>query len=86
VVENHYDASGRVDWQEDRLDRRTTFAYGTDQTTVTDPAGRVVRYEHAGAICRAIVLNPGPDQSRWGFEVDEGVSDGLCKSSSSEVR
>jgi RHS repeat-associated protein len=40
VVENHYDSSGRVDWQEDELDRRTVISYdsgGLDQTLVTLP-------------------------------------------------
>jgi len=44
---NHYDASGRVDWQKDGLGRQTSFAYSwtgpaipaSATTTVTDPAG-----------------------------------------------
>jgi YD repeat-containing protein len=47
-VQNHYDGSGRVDWQKDQLNRETTFAYaGTPSTlaggttTITDPAGNV---------------------------------------------
>jgi RHS repeat-associated protein len=40
VVENKYDGQGRVDWQDDELDRRTDFAYDTPvtgKTTVTFP-------------------------------------------------
>lgn len=40
VIENHYDAQGRVDWQEDELDRRSIIAYDTPvagKTTVTGP-------------------------------------------------
>jgi RHS repeat-associated protein len=47
-VQNHYDGSGRVDWQKDQLNRETTFAYsGTPgdatggTTTITDPVGNV---------------------------------------------
>lgn len=73
VVENHYDASGRVDWQEDRLDRRTTFVYGAGQTTVTDPAGRSRVYEHTDGICTGLVLDPGPNEARWTYEVDSAT-------------
>jgi RHS repeat-associated protein len=48
-VQNHYDASARVDWQKDQLNRQTTFGYsGTPgtaaggTTTTTDPKGNVV--------------------------------------------
>jgi RHS repeat-associated protein len=40
-ITNHYDGSGRIDWQDDQLNRRTSLTYGTDTTTVTDPAGNV---------------------------------------------
>ena len=47
-VQNHYNASGQVDWQKDQLNRQTTFSYtGTPttaaggSTTVTDPKGNV---------------------------------------------
>src|SRR5262249_15992701 len=52
-VQNHYDGSGRVDWQKDQLNRQTTFAYaGTPATaaggttTITDPAGNVTVYSY----------------------------------------
>jgi len=54
-VQNHYDGSGRVDWQKDQLNRQTAFAYAGDPatadggtTTVTDPAGNatVDTYEY----------------------------------------
>ncbi|HVM13313.1 MAG TPA: DUF6531 domain-containing protein, partial [Egibacteraceae bacterium] len=38
---NHYDAAGRVDWQEDALSRRTSFAYLADRTEITHPDGDV---------------------------------------------
>jgi len=47
-VQNHYDGSGRTDWQKDQLNRQTTLAYaGTPTaesggtTTSTDPKGNV---------------------------------------------
>lgn len=43
VLENHYDSAGRVDWQEDELNRRTTIAYDSPagSTTLTRPGGTV---------------------------------------------
>jgi len=71
VVENHYDANGRVDWQEDRLDRRTTFGWATEgQTTVTDPKSNITVYEHVGGICTGLIRDPGINQSRWAYEID----------------
>ena len=32
-VQNHYDGSGRVDWQKDQLNRETTFSYTGDPET-----------------------------------------------------
>jgi RHS repeat-associated protein len=47
-VQNHYDGSGRVDWQKDQLNRETTFSYSGDPmtstgstTTITDPVSNV---------------------------------------------
>lgn len=71
VVENSYDGSGRVEWQDDREDRRTTFGWGTPgETVVTDPAGVVTVYEHEAGICTGVVVDPGPEESRWSYEVD----------------
>lgn len=71
ILENHYDAAGRVDWQDDRLGRRTTFDYAPGATTVTDPAGKVVVHEYnAQGVCTALTANPGAAQSRWAYEVD----------------
>ncbi len=41
VIENSYNVLGRVEWQEDGLDRRTSFDYFTTvgSTTVTFPSG-----------------------------------------------
>ena len=73
VVENGYDGgTGRLLWQDDELNRRTLFAYEPGRTTVTDPAGRVVLYEHRNGICTGIVRDPGPHESRWSFDVDPG--------------
>lgn len=49
-VENHYDGQGRVDWQDDELNRRTQFLYDTPNvgdTTVVFPDGdkRIDTYE-----------------------------------------
>ena len=44
VIEIHYDAEGRVDWQDDALDRRTEFHYDDPKpgaTRVVDPNGDV---------------------------------------------
>ena len=44
VIDNHYDAQGRVDWQEDELDRRTSLAYDVPvagSTTITHPDQKV---------------------------------------------
>lgn len=38
-VQNSYDSNGRVQWQKDQLNRQTSFSYGTNQTTITDPKG-----------------------------------------------
>jgi RHS repeat-associated protein len=42
-VQNHYDSSGRVDWQKDQLNRETTFNYTAipGATEITNPAGNV---------------------------------------------
>ncbi|MFN8018818.1 MAG: FG-GAP-like repeat-containing protein [Acidimicrobiales bacterium] len=53
VVRTHYDAQGRVDWQEDELGRRTSFSYddpAANQTVVTHPDGtkRLDAYDDHG--------------------------------------
>jgi RHS repeat-associated protein len=42
-VQNHYDSSGRVDWQKDQLNRETTFNYTAipGATEITNPASNV---------------------------------------------
>ncbi|MDQ6617188.1 MAG: DUF6531 domain-containing protein [Actinomycetota bacterium] len=48
-VQNSYDSNGRVQWQKDQLNRQTSFSYGTNQTTVTDPKGnQTVDYYNQG--------------------------------------
>ncbi len=43
VVTNHYDSSGRVDWQKDQLNRQTSFDYTSipNSTKITDPNGNI---------------------------------------------
>jgi RHS repeat-associated protein len=51
VVENHYDAKGRVDWQKDELGRQTLLSYedaAVGGTKVTRPNGRVSVYRYSG--------------------------------------
>ncbi len=53
VVTNHYDGSGRIDWQEDELDRRTEFHYddpvsGATRVVFPDGDERVDYYDAAG--------------------------------------
>ena len=52
-VQNHYDGTGRVDWQKDQLNRQTSFAYAGDPqsrtggtTTVTDPQGNATQDQY----------------------------------------
>ncbi len=45
-VQNSYDSNGRVQWQKDQLNRQTTFSYGTNQTTVTDPKGNITVFKY----------------------------------------
>jgi RHS repeat-associated protein len=47
-IQNHYDASGRIDWQKDQLNRQTSFVYAGSAgdasggtTTTTDPKSNV---------------------------------------------
>ncbi|MGH9305314.1 MAG: LamG-like jellyroll fold domain-containing protein [Acidimicrobiales bacterium] len=56
-VENHYDASGRVDGQKDQLGRQTNLAYVGDPTspsggttTITDPKGNVTAVGYAWGV------------------------------------
>jgi RHS repeat-associated protein len=71
VMTNHYDSAGRVDWQDDRLSRRTYFDYSVpNQTTVTDPAGHVTAYQFSNGICSGRINDPGPNQSVWSYVVD----------------
>lgn len=67
-IETHYDAEGRVDWQDDELDRRTSFAYNTPtgaDTTVTFPDGdkRIDTYT-AGRRTTVTEVNAAGTQSR----------------------
>jgi RHS repeat-associated protein len=63
VVTNHYDASGRVDWQTDELGRRTSFSYATNTTTITDPAGHVEVQTYTGGVLTALTQASGTPQA-----------------------
>jgi len=71
VVTNHYDTSGRVDWQEDQLHRRTTFAYTQDTTTITDAQGNVTLEQYAFGLRVAVTKGYGtPQAATWQFTYD----------------
>jgi RHS repeat-associated protein len=82
VVENHYDAQGRVVWQDDELDNRTTFAYDTPaagQTTVTETVDGSVSpavtkttiFTYEDGMATGVTVAPGtPQEATWHFEYD----------------
>lgn len=61
VVTNHYDSSGRVDWQTDQLGRQTSFDYTTvpGSTLVTDPNGNVRLDEYTYGLLTATLRGYG---------------------------
>jgi RHS repeat-associated protein len=61
VVTNHYDSSGRVDWQTDPLGRQTSFDYTSvpGSTLVTDPAGNVRLDEYTYGLLTATLRGYG---------------------------
>jgi YD repeat-containing protein len=61
VVTNHYDSSGRVDWQTDPLGRQTSFDYTSvpGSTLVTDPAGNVRLDQYTYGLLTATLLGYG---------------------------
>ena len=62
VVTNHYDSSGRVDWQTDQLGRQTTFDYTSipGSTMVTDPKGNVRVDEYTDGLLTAAPMATAP--------------------------
>ena len=72
TVTNHYDTSGRVDWQSDQLGRTTTLAYTADSTTITDPKGNVTRENYSSGERTALTRGYGTAQAAtWAFSYDQ---------------
>lgn len=73
VVTNHYDGSGRVDWQSDPLGRTTSFDYTSvlSSTKVTDPKGNVTldTYQH-GVLTSQTKGYGSPQAAIWAFTYD----------------
>jgi RHS repeat-associated protein len=61
VVTNHYDSSGRVDWQTDQLGRQTSFDYTSvpGSTLITDPNGNVRLDEYTYGLLTATLRGYG---------------------------
>ncbi|MEO5680811.1 MAG: DUF6531 domain-containing protein [Acidimicrobiales bacterium] len=73
VVTTHYDGSGRVDWQDDQLGRRTTFDYAAvpNGTVVTSPAGRKTLYRYADGLLTSRTEGYGTlVGATWSFTYD----------------
>ncbi|MGH9280258.1 MAG: RHS repeat-associated core domain-containing protein [Acidimicrobiales bacterium] len=72
-LENHYDGSGRVDWQTDFLGRRTSFDYTTTlgSTIVTDPQGKKTVYEYRSGLLRTETRGKDTaEQATWTYEYE----------------
>ncbi len=71
AITNHYDGSGRVDWQDDQLNRRTSFAYGTNTTTITHPKGDVTLERYTDGLITSVTDGSGSTQpSTWDYTYD----------------
>jgi RHS repeat-associated protein len=77
VVENSYDSAGRVQWQEDELDRRTTFEYDTpalDSTRITNPDGMVRVDSYVGGRREKTTIGVGtPAETETIYAYDPGT-------------
>jgi len=70
-VQNSYDASGRVQWQKDQLNRQTTFTYGTNQTTIADPKGNQQVDYYSQGLRTAVTAGYGTAQAAtWQYFYD----------------
>jgi RHS repeat-associated protein len=70
-VQNSYDANGRVQWQKDQLNRQTSFNYGTNQTTVTDPKGNQRVDYYSQGLRTAVTYGYGtPQSATWQYFYD----------------
>jgi RHS repeat-associated protein len=73
VVTNHYDSSGRVDWQSDELGRTTSFDYTSvaNSTKVTDPRANAILYTYRDGVVVSETHGYGASgASTWTFEYD----------------
>lgn len=75
TVTNHYDSSGRVDWQTDQLNRKTSLAYTTSgsssTTTITDPSGHVTYEQYMYGLRVAMTKGYGTrDAATWKYLYD----------------
>jgi len=74
TVTNHYDASSRVDWQTDELNRKTTFAYAFASTTITDPQGNVTVDGYTNGLRTSVTKGYGtPQAATWTFLYDRAT-------------
>jgi len=70
---NHYDSSGRVDWQTDFLGRKTTFDYATvpGATLISDPKlNQTLDVYQAGELVRVIKGYGTPQAATWKYVYD----------------
>jgi RHS repeat-associated protein len=79
VVTNHYDASGRIDWQSDQQGRTSSFDYTSvaGSTKVTDPAGHVTLNTYSVGLLVSLVKGYGTAQAatwRFGYDPDTGAA------------
>jgi RHS repeat-associated protein len=75
-ITNHYDPSGRVDWQKDQLGRQTTYDYTTiaGSTKVTDPKGNITVYGYANGEMVSLTRGYGTPQAvTWSYTYDPGT-------------
>ncbi len=73
VTTNHYDGSGRVDWQTDELGRQMSFDYTSipGSTKVTDPAGNVTLDTYQSGVRTSYTKGYGSaTPSTWSFAYD----------------
>jgi RHS repeat-associated protein len=72
-AQNNYDASGRVTWQKDQLNRQTSFDYTSipRATKVTDPKGNVEVIYYTQGLKTAVTKGYGtPQAATWRYLYD----------------
>jgi RHS repeat-associated protein len=73
VLTNHYDSTGRVEWQTDQLGRLTTFDYisTSGSTKVTDPQGNTTIYGYTYGLLTTVTAGAGtPQSASWFYRYD----------------